>query len=629
MSKKFLSPIKLAQGATNPATGSTGELFYNTTDLKVYSHNGTTWLPSAGGFTISDTPPTSPAPRHGDSWLDSSEGALYAYYDDGAGSVARANLISNPSFETDLTGWNHSGVAMVSRSTSQSYSGAASAFVRYLASQPRYYYTDISVTAGLPYTASAYAKHSATSSTFLVAIDWRDSGGSSISEDSGTSVAVSTAGWTRASVTATAPVGAVAARVGVYNQSDIYIDAVLLEQSATLGDYLEGSVAGGSSGQWIQIQTTSAINSALVARAEALESDVTTLQAQTSGFEADVVSLDSRTDSLETRATAIESRATVLESRTVSPNYVINGALDFWQRGTGATLGGNSSGFPSADRMRVISSGASSPAITLSRSTDVPSGVGAQYSAAMSWSSNISAGDVMIVHAVENGKYLFAGKTVTVSFYAKAATAIQSKFDFDQDYSETFFNLTTSWARYSHTVTLPSNYGTSRPSAAAQNDNVEMRFIRFTSISSAANTIYFTGLQVEESPIATPFRRNAPSLQAELSACHRYYWRLVGTATTVTPALLAIAFSSGGGFVNMQFPVQMRANASTTLDKSGTIKFGNGNMETTPTTWSIENNLNGATGCIVRAEGGSGLTSGYPYHVYLTPGAYLGFSAEI
>ena len=43
MSKKFLSPIKLAQGASNPASGSAGEIFYNTTDKAIYTHDGTGW----------------------------------------------------------------------------------------------------------------------------------------------------------------------------------------------------------------------------------------------------------------------------------------------------------------------------------------------------------------------------------------------------------------------------------------------------------------------------------------------------------------------------------------------------------------------------------------------------------
>ena len=43
MAKQFLSPIKLAQGTSNPASGSAGEIFYNTTDKTIYTHDGTGW----------------------------------------------------------------------------------------------------------------------------------------------------------------------------------------------------------------------------------------------------------------------------------------------------------------------------------------------------------------------------------------------------------------------------------------------------------------------------------------------------------------------------------------------------------------------------------------------------------
>lgn len=84
MSKKFLSPIKLAQGASNPAVGSAGELFFNTTDVKVYAHNGTSWVPSGGGVTVSATAPSTPIA--GDAWYDTVDGTLYVYYNDGDSS---------------------------------------------------------------------------------------------------------------------------------------------------------------------------------------------------------------------------------------------------------------------------------------------------------------------------------------------------------------------------------------------------------------------------------------------------------------------------------------------------------------------------------------------------------------
>lgn len=243
----------------------------------------------------------------------------------------------------------------------------------------------------------------------------------------------------------------------------------------------------------------------------------------------------------------------------LSPNYIINGAFDYWQRGTSGTVAANGFGYVSADRFRILAAGGSAPTVTFARSTDVPSGIGTQYSGTFSWSASAASGDLICGYYVENGKYLFAGKTITVSFYAKAATAIASAFCFDQDYGTTTFNLTTSWARYSYTITLPSTYATSRPVGSGANDHSELRFLRFTNAASSSNTVYITGVQVEEGSYATPFRRSAPSLQAELAACQRYYYRLVSESVYQ-------AFGSGtweGGSVSflmfVTHPVQMRA----------------------------------------------------------------------
>lgn len=101
MSKKFLSPIKLAQGTTNPATGSAGELFFNTTDVKVYAHNGTTWVPSGGGVTVSATAPSTPIA--GDAWYDTVDGTLYVYYNDGDSSQW-VEVAANSGLSTALSG---------------------------------------------------------------------------------------------------------------------------------------------------------------------------------------------------------------------------------------------------------------------------------------------------------------------------------------------------------------------------------------------------------------------------------------------------------------------------------------------------------------------------------------------
>jgi hypothetical protein len=247
----------------------------------------------------------------------------------------------------------------------------------------------------------------------------------------------------------------------------------------------------------------------------------------------------------------------------------------------------------------------------------------------MSWSSNISGGDIIVHQGIENGKYLFAGKTVTVSFYAKAATAIQSKSDFDQDYGETFFNLTTSWARYSYTITLPSTYATSRPGTAAANDNVELRLIRFTSVSSASNTIYFTGLQLEEGSVATTFRRSASSLQAELAACQRYLYAMTPTNNLGD---ITYAMATSGTELNgaVKFPVIMRAAPTLTASSANVIRQHRPGVSISEST---------ATGIVASSSGtggaqiyttGTGFVYGNPYAIqWTTTTGYLWFSAEI
>lgn len=210
---------------------------------------------------------------------------------------------------------------------------------------------------------------------------------------------------------------------------------------------------------------------------------------------------------------------------TTAPGYnaIINGAFDIWQRGTSFTRGaGAGADYGSADRFKVGSFGAA-PAVTLARSTDVPANLGIQYSAAMSWASSTSTGDVFLSHFIENGKFLFAGKTVTLSFYAKAASSITVGVAIDQDYGGSNVTIGTSWTRYQLSWTLPTTYQSSRPSGSNASDNVELRLFRMANVSAAANTITFTGIQLEEGGAATAFRRNAPSIQAELAACQRYY----------------------------------------------------------------------------------------------------------
>ena len=86
-------------------------------------------------------------------------------------------------------------------------------------------------------------------------------------------------------------------------------------------------------------------------------------------------------------------------------------------------------------------------------------------------------------------------------------------------------SMTTSWARYTATITLPSISGkTIGTSSYLQ--------IYFAPVSALANgyTLDIWGVQLEAGSTATPFTTATGTKQGELAACQRYYWRQTGTS---------------------------------------------------------------------------------------------------
>jgi hypothetical protein len=104
----------------------------------------------------------------------------------------------------------------------------------------------IPVTVGLSYTVSAYVK-SSVARTCRVNLLWQTSGGATVSTSNGATATSTTTGYTRVSLTATAP--ATAAQVVIQmevtnaqNGDTHYWSAVLLEQSASLQPFFDGLV---------------------------------------------------------------------------------------------------------------------------------------------------------------------------------------------------------------------------------------------------------------------------------------------------------------------------------------------------------------------------------------------------
>lgn len=290
-----------------------------------------------------------------------------------------------------------------------------------------------------------------------------------------------------------------------------------------------------------------------------------------------------------------------------SPNIIINGGLDIWQRGTSFAVG---IGVPyTADRWQVIR-GSGTAGMTVSRqATGLTSFQYCLRAQRDSGDTNTTAA-LQVFQSIESAESIkLAGKTVTFSFYARAGanfSATGSAVNFAlktgtstdanvrvggfsgsaTDIANTNFTLTTSWARYFVTATVPAN-------------STQLGFIfsyTGTGTAGAADFFDITGVQLEAGSTPTVFRRNANSVQGELATCQRYYWRWT---QEVNLQSTAIGYLWGAGEMLFHFntPVQLRATPTTVgySAPSATYFLGNGTNYTGATNpvsvWGSRNHV--------------------------------------
>lgn len=173
------------------------------------------------------------------------------------GGNDRVNRVLNPSFETGTNSWGFNASASIARITTDAYIGSACLEVTKAAVVNSGAFTIIDpVLPNQTYTFSVYMKVPAgqqTATNLGIEIDWITSGGSFISASVGTARSLTSAdGWTRFSVTGTAP--ATAGKCNLYMiqytagtaGQKFLVDAVLFERTSTVGTYFDGSYGGGA-----------------------------------------------------------------------------------------------------------------------------------------------------------------------------------------------------------------------------------------------------------------------------------------------------------------------------------------------------------------------------------------------
>jgi len=277
-------------------------------------------------------------------------------------------------------------------------------------------------------------------------------------------------------------------------------------------------------------------------------------------------------------STVEQSSGGAVSPYVAGKNFLVNGGFDCWQRGTSFSSATNTyTTAYSADRWYFVSSYTSnSSAYTLTRQT---SGItGFQYAAKIQRTAGQTAlGAIQLQQSMETVNSIpLAGKTVTLSFYAKAGANYSATSNLlvvrlytgtgtDENIQNGYVNLvlpldttatlTTTAQRFSYQVTIPSTA-----------TEIGLVFLSTpTGTAGADDSFSITGVQLEQGSVATPFSRAGGTLQGELAACQRYYWRQTsGSGGTYAP--LGQGFGSGSNSTQVSFllsnPVTMRTSAS-------------------------------------------------------------------
>jgi hypothetical protein len=127
---------------------------------------------------------------------------------------------------------------------------------------------------------------------------------------------------------------------------------------------------------------------------------------------------------------------------------------------------------------------------------------------------------------------------------------------------------------------------------------------------------------------ATTFSRAGGTIQGELAACQRYYWRATAVQN-YSPFGWAIGNSAGLGDAEIVFPVQMRI-APTSVDYSTLVCYDGTNLIAVSSLTLTGSGIGVNVGRLALTMA-SGLTSFRMYQLAAnnSTSAYVGFSAEL
>jgi hypothetical protein len=279
---------------------------------------------------------------------------------------------------------------------------------------------------------------------------------------------------------------------------------------------------------------------------------------------------------------------------------------------------------------------ASGSTATISRETFTPGTAPvAGYESSFFLRFNVTSADdnAGVNQPIEDVRTL-AGQTATFSFYAKADTNRTVSAQFLQVFGSggsatvnvtaSTISITNSWARYTYTVAIPSIAG------KTIGTNSYLR-IQVLNPNNETFTLDTWGWQVENGSTASAFQTATGTLQGELAACQRYYYRATADSTALY-AQFALGFgnSTTQSVQNLFLPVTMRVTP-TAVEYSSNLGLSDGPSTTTVTTITIDTEISTRYLVSLPCSVSSGLTQFRPYRLIAVNSstAYVGVTAEI
>jgi hypothetical protein len=307
-------------------------------------------------------------------------------------------------------------------------------------------------------------------------------------------------------------------------------------------------------------------------------------------------------------------------------NKVINGDFGIWQRGTSFS---SINGIYTADRWM----GATNKTVTVSQQTFTPgtapvSGYEGTYFLRIAQSAS---GSYCAIQTRLEDVRLFAGQTVTLSFWAKADATVANKAGIVQifgtggsanvDNYSSSFNITTSWARYTYTIALGSISG------KTIGTNSYLNIQPILTETALAHTIDIWGVQLEAGSVATAFQTATGTIQGELAACQRYYVRTLSNQLSSNYGL-GLGNSTTQTYFQVNVP-EMRVTP-TVIDYSA-LEASDGSASVAFTNLTINSGNSTARVAFLIGAHSSGITQYRPYLLRnnASTSGYLGLGAEL